>query len=122
MITAFGNTIVTVALWYRLPEEDDVDDNPDIHNYLGYGEVQIAQLIGRSKFNLRLIPRARKQGGELSYSFPIQQGLRVYMKASYGYGLSLIDYNIETRRVGLGIALSDLLTTLSGDSLEKTIR
>ncbi len=38
----FEKDNVTLLLkgWYRIPENAEDDDNPDIEDYLGYGEIQ----------------------------------------------------------------------------------
>ena len=46
---------------------------------------------------------------ELNYSYPIWGGLRLYLQYFNGYGDGLIYYNEHTNRIGIGIALNDLL-------------
>jgi phospholipase A1 len=46
---------------------------------------------------------------ELGMSFPIYGRLNGYIQYFNGYGESLIDYNHNVERIGLGILLTDLL-------------
>jgi len=48
---------------------------------------------------------------ELSWSFPFsnREDLKAYIQTFSGYGESLIVYNSEVSRIGIGIVLSDWL-------------
>ncbi|MDO6461649.1 phospholipase A [Granulosicoccaceae sp. 1_MG-2023] len=105
-------------LWYRLPEEEKTspldakgDDNPDILDYYGYGEMLLGWRGDSQEFTLRAHgnPSTGKGGGELAMSFPAFGRFRVVVKYFNGYGNSLIDYNQFQQRVGIGLLLSNLL-------------
>lgn len=104
-----GTTAFNATVWYRIPEAADKDDNPDIYRYLGYGQLEIRNRFERLETSLRLIPGTEKTGVELELTFPWKEGIRFYTKASYGYGLSLIDYDHDNRRFGMGISISNIL-------------
>lgn len=101
--------------WYRIPEADDDDDNPDITDYMGNYELRGAYKWGENVFSV--MSRNNLQSGfskgavELSWSFPL--GSYPYMKGYIqyfnGYGESLIDYNQYTNQIGIGFALTDWL-------------
>lgn len=110
-VLIFGDISSTTSLWHRLPEKRSEDDNPDIYKYLGYGEFNFNYTEDRYQIGLRFIPGIEKQGMELTISLPWKEGLRFYTKIGYGYGLSLIDYNYNNKKIGFGIILSDLLTS-----------
>lgn len=112
------NFALSFRPWYRLPEnskeiegESDGDDNPDIDDYMGHFELGMVykwddyelSLLGRENF--------RKHHGslELGFTFPLWGKLRGYLQYSNGYGESLIDYNHSQQRVGIGLALTDVL-------------
>ncbi|MFN2382068.1 MAG: phospholipase A [Guyparkeria sp.] len=107
-----GNFAGRVRAWYRLPEADD-DDNPDITDYMGYGDLLLAykwkdQTIAATLRN-NLDFADNKGAIQLDYSFPLSNGIKGYVQYFNGYGESLIDYNRSVSRIGVGIALTDWL-------------
>lgn len=98
--------------WWRIPESRDIDDNPDISDYAGRGEIEIVHEWQGQEFGLVLRDSFRggsRQHGSarLSWSFPIAGNLRGYAELFKGYGESLIDYNHNATYVGLGVSLLD---------------
>jgi phospholipase A1 len=98
--------------WWRIPESRDTDDNPDISDYIGRGEIEIVHEWQGQEFGLTLRDSfrggSRQHGsGRLSWSFPIAGNLRGYAELFKGYGESLIDYNHNATYVGVGISLLD---------------
>ncbi|HZX70168.1 MAG TPA: phospholipase A [Rhodanobacter sp.] len=98
--------------WWRIPEPRNSDDNPDISNYMGRGEIEIVHEWQGQEFGL--VVRDSFRGGSrqhgsarLSWSFPIAGNLRGYAELFKGYGESLIDYNHNATYVGLGVSLLD---------------
>ena len=98
--------------WWRIPESRSNDNNPDISNYVGRGDMQIIREWNGQEFGLML--RSSFRGGsdahgaaQFTWSFPLVGNLRGYMEAFKGYGESLIDYNHNATYVGLGISLLD---------------
>ncbi len=104
--------------WYRIPESRKTgpldatgDDNPDIYKFMGYFELGLAyqwdkyefHMIGHQNFS------TNRGGAQLGVTFPISGRLRGYLQYFGGYGESLIDYNHSQHRIGIGIALTDLL-------------
>lgn len=97
--------------WYRLPESEKDDDNPDIDNYMGHFDFragykeddhQLSTLI-RSSFD----EDNPKHYYEIGYSFSINRKFRGYAQFLSGYGETLIDYNHRNRRFSIGIMLND---------------
>jgi phospholipase A1 len=102
-----GWTLV-IRPWYRIPDQDD--DNPDILDYLGRMDAQVVRRLHGHQ--LALLGRHSLRTGDRSHgalifewAFPIRGDLKGYFELFHGYGESLIDYNHETTRVGLGISL-----------------
>jgi phospholipase A1 len=98
-----------VRPWYRLAEAG-ADDNPDIEDYLGHGDLQAIYTSGRNTWSLLLrnnFQRNDNRGAlKLSWSFPLHSRLRGYVEYFNGYGESLIDYDHRQQSIGLGISLT----------------
>jgi phospholipase A1 len=105
-----GDLVLNAKLWYRLKEDDIDDDNPDITDYLGYGEIgALYRWQGHSfSANLRGNPATGKGALQVGwFSPPLLGPLRFYVQGFTGYGESLIDYNWNQTTIGAGVALSD---------------
>jgi phospholipase A1/A2 len=104
-----GNLVVLVRPWVRVKESNMTDDNQDIRETLGHGDVVISHLSGRHVFALKGRQNFSSGRGfvEGSWSFPLGRRLNGYLQASSGYGESLIDYNWRQNTVGLGVSLFD---------------
>lgn len=106
-----GNFVLLGRLWYRIPESADKDDNADISDYLGYGDLTAVYRWRGHTFKgmLRGNAGTGKGAGELTWSSPPLLGpLRLYAQLFSGYGESMIDYNWRQTTIGAGIALNDL--------------
>jgi phospholipase A1 len=115
----YGHFSVIPRVWYRIPErkkryplDANGDDNPDIWNYLGYGDLKIKFSYKQQLFSLTLRDNFRfdhnnKGSVEFNWSFPlIKNSLYIYLQAFSGYGESLIDYNRRNNKIGIGFAIS----------------
>jgi phospholipase A1/A2 len=102
-----NDTIVALTGWLKLPETVS-DDNADIQMYKGIGSIEIQKTFGLHTVELETLMAARP-GFELRYSYPWKEGLRWFVDVKYGYGQSLIEYDIETRRIALGFTLENFL-------------
>ncbi|MFQ6370737.1 phospholipase A [Shewanella sp. YIC-542] len=120
MIFDKGPLAFSLKAWWRIPEKEkryandpSGDDNPDINAYLGNIELMALYGPGRHRFSMMLRNNLRSHHNrgavQLSWSYPILGNLRIYAQYFNGYGESLIDYNAHTERIGIGVALNDLL-------------
>lgn len=107
-----GDWTVMLRPWWRIPESKDHDDNPDISDYMGRGDIQIVREWRGQEFGLLL--RHSFRGGsrshgaaQFTWSFPLAGNLRGYTEVFKGYGESLIDYNHNATYVGVGVSLLD---------------
>ncbi len=98
------------TLWYRLPENEDQDDNPDITDYYGHGELNALYRWRGNSFKLSARGNVSTGKGSVQagwFTPPLLGPLRGYVQVFSGYGESLIDYNWNQTTVGVGVALSD---------------
>ncbi len=106
-----GNLAVLVRPWYRIPESDRKDDNPDIDQYLGHGDLQLVYRDGRQTYSLLVRNNLRRENNrgafELSWHFPLHGRLNGYVQFFSGYGESLIDYDHVQQTLGFGISLTE---------------
>lgn len=98
--------------WWRIPEARKDDDNPDIKDYMGRGEITVVHEVGRQEFSLtgrHSFRTGDRSHGSLrgTWSFPVVNNLRGYVEAFNGYGESMIDYNHRATYLGIGVSLLD---------------
>lgn len=103
---------VMLRPWWRIPEPAETDNNRDINDYMGRGEVQIVHEVNGQEFGVMLRHSfrsgSRSHGAaQLSWSFPVAGNLRGYAELFHGYGESLIDYNHRATYFGVGLSLLD---------------
>lgn len=115
---SWGDLRADLKLWHRLsedaktdPNDPTGDENPDIQDYLGHGELRLSYLFKnpylrgslaslRTRWNF-----ATERGAlQLDLSRPTKSR-NVYLFAHLftGYGESLIDYDRSVTRYGIGI-------------------
>ncbi len=99
-----------VTAWYRFEEDFAEDDNPDILDYYGHGEVELGYI--HKKLLTRLTIRPSLSSGnvsgelEMSYPIPLSENIFFFGQVFSGYGQSLIDYNQHVNQVGFGLSIS----------------
>lgn len=108
---------VTARVWQRLPEDSASDDNPDIVDKVGRGEISL--LWNRSLDNtfglsLRPAPASGDAGSvrahwwrRIGTSSNERARLRLHTELFSGYGDSLIDYNHRRTVLNFGLTLLD---------------
>lgn len=105
------NFLLSIQPWYRLPEDADDDDNPDIDKYLGYGNYRLSYKSDGHLMSILLRNNFRtsdnKGAVELSWAFPVYETVKLYLQYYNGYGESLIDYDHYTNRISLGLLIYD---------------
>jgi phospholipase A1 len=105
----YGNLAFALRAWYRIPEDEEDDDNPHMRRYYGAGDITVAYALNKNTFTAMLRPGTEENGVELTWSYPISKHLRIYTQYWNGYGESLLDYNKRNERIGIGFALNDLI-------------
>jgi phospholipase A1/A2 len=104
------NFLLGLRPWYRVPESND--DNPDITDYMGHYELRGIYKRGDQTFGLmarNLLANGSHETFQLDWSFPLYKRWRGYVQYFNGYGESLVDYNVESHRLGIGLQLTDWL-------------
>jgi len=118
-----NNFVVSLKPWYRLPEKEKEnindssgDDNPDIEDFMGQGELRLLYKKGEDTYSMMLrnnLATDSRGAVEISWSFPIgerfKNRLKGFVQYFNGYGESLIDYNASVNRISVGVAISDWL-------------
>jgi phospholipase A1/A2 len=104
------NFALMLRPWYRLSEDSADDNNADIDDYVGRGDLTAFYRWNEHDFSLML--RHSLQGGsdshgamQFDWAFPISGKLRGHFQLFDGYGESLIDYNHRATYAGLGVSL-----------------
>ncbi|WP_068711798.1 phospholipase A [Vibrio tritonius] len=119
MVFDKGDFALSATAWWRIPEsrkdsptDATGDDNPDITHYMGHFELVGLYGVGQQRYTFLVrnnLKQDNKGALQLTWSYPIHRNLRAYVQYFNGYGESLVDYNVHTQRIGIGIALNDLL-------------
>ncbi len=99
--------------WVRLDASaDNHDDNPDIEDFIGRGELLAAYRAGRHVLTVR--GRHSLRGGDrshgsaqLDWAYRLAGTLNAHLQMFTGYGESLIDYNRRQTTVGVGVSFFD---------------
>ncbi|WP_456380500.1 phospholipase A [Hydrogenimonas sp.] len=132
------NLFLAARVWYRVPEADkpdayyrgyivdengskvlypdpneDGDDNPDILDYMGYGDIAFTYLWHRHQFGGLFRYNFGKGGAhrgavKLDWSYPFFGSHTIfwYLQFFNGYGESLIDYNKNYTKASFGFSFS----------------
>jgi phospholipase A1 len=115
------NFVMSLKPWWRLPEDkkksptaNSGDDNPDIERYMGDFEFLATWARSQNVYSLMLRNNLRGAGDnkgaiEASWSYPVGDKVKLYVKYFNGYGESLIDYNQSMESLGVGFLISDWL-------------
>ncbi len=106
-----GNFTLLLNTWYRIPESKEEDDNRDIDDYMGYGEVWGYYLLNNHRLGVMLRNNLRthenKGALQLEWSFPLIKRISGYVQFFTGYGENMLDYDHSSNRIGIGFILPD---------------
>jgi phospholipase A1 len=104
------NFVLLARAWTRVTPSDYEDDNPDIVDYYGHGEITGIYKWRDNSFTL--MGRGNLSTGKGAAQFtwasrPLLGPLRGYLQVFTGYGESMIDYDWRQTTIGLGVTLND---------------
>ena len=110
----WGEFSALARAWYRWPESARNDDNPDLTDYAGRGDVLLHWRLPRdwrasllARHNLRHDHGRGYAQLDLATGRILGTAARLHFKLASGYGESLIDYNHKQTTVGLGLSFGD---------------
>ncbi len=107
----WGKFSIVPRVWTRVGNEDDSsEDNEDIEDFMGYGDIKFLYDLANQQSisgTLRYNPSTSKGAAQIDYIFPLSTNVNGYVQLFQGYGESIIDYNYENTAVGVGIVLND---------------
>ena len=108
-----GPFMCSVKPWWRIPEDEEDDNNPDIEDYLGYGEMHAAYKWKTQEcammFRDNLKWDENRPTVQVDWTFPLMKRIKGYIQYFDGYGEVLLDYDHHDRRIGAGFLLNDWL-------------
>lgn len=102
-----GALLTDITMWLRTDDGGE-DDNPDIVDYLGFGQLDLHYYYRQHQFDgmVRLNPLTKRGAVEAGWSFPVhgRDSVYWYIKGFSGYGESLIDYDRAVNSVAFGFS------------------
>lgn len=102
-----GDLGVTARVWKRLDNAKSNNDNADITDYLGHGDVRVTYRDKGYEYSAMVRRNFDTHRGavQASVAFPLVANLKGYAQLFAGYGQSLIDYNYSQKSVGVGVLM-----------------
>ncbi len=106
---------IMARAWWRIPEDYTQDDNPDIVEYIGRGDLnlrwepqdrsQVVDITLRNNLNVD----TNRGFIQIDWATPINvsKSTRLNLQLTSGFGESLIDYNFQQTTFGAGISFRD---------------
>lgn len=126
-----NNFGLQLKTWYRLPDNEDSDDNPDLTRYMGYGELWTTLYWKDMRFAMMLRNNFRRDNlgaVQLDWSIPpstlgrmllgglisqawidkyLSDKFSLYVQYFNGYGEGLMDYNKSINRISAGFMIAE---------------
>lgn len=100
----YGNLALSARIWKRLDNAKSDNDNVDIVDYMGHGDVRATYRQDGHEYSLTARRNFQTGHGalEAGWAFPVTSNLKGYLHLFSGYGESLIDYNYSQKSIGAG--------------------
>ena len=85
----------------------DTEDQPDIQNFYGRGDIRLMWHRSKHDFGLmaRLAADDNRGAIQFDWHYPLFGDLKAYLQVFHGYGETLIDYNHRQTTFGIGVSL-----------------
>ena len=99
-----GNFALSGRVWKRLDNAKSDNDNPDINDFLGHGDIHAVYRDNGYEYSVTARRNFHTSHGAIqaAWAYPITTNLKGYLQVFSGYGQSLIDYNYSQKSVGAG--------------------
>ncbi len=99
-----GNFSLSARMWKRLDNAKSENDNPDITDFLGHGDIHAVYRDNGYEYSLTARRNWSTNHGAIQagLAYPLTTNLKGYLQVFSGYGQSLIDYNYSQKSVGAG--------------------
>ncbi|MYM67361.1 phospholipase [Pseudoduganella sp. FT55W] len=99
-----GKFGVSFRLWKRLDNARSDNDNYDIVDFMGHGDLTASYRFDGNELSLMARRNFSTRHGALrvGWAFPVAANLKGYVQGFSGYGQSLIDYNYSQKSLGAG--------------------
>lgn len=103
-----GKFGVSFRLWQRLDNARSDNDNIDITDYMGHGDVHATYRWDGHELSLLARRNFSTDHGavQIGWAFPVAANLKGYVQGFSGYGQSLIDYNYAKKSIGAGFLVN----------------
>jgi len=102
-----GKFGATLRVWKRLDNAKSDNDNIDIVDFMGHGDLRVTYNNAGNEFSMLLRRNFSTSKGavQVGWAFPVATNLKGYIHAFGGYGQSLIDYNYSRKSIGVGVLM-----------------
>lgn len=108
------NVSMMVRPWLRIFKDGSNDDNPDIDQYMGYGDMRLRWEDTARKNSASILLRNNLRSENKGFvQLDLQRKMfesakvKLHLMLSSGYGESLLDYNHSQTTLGMGISLGE---------------
>jgi phospholipase A1 len=100
-----GGWTVTGRVWKRINESASEDNNPNIIDYMGRGDLNVTYRNNGNDYSALIRRNFQTDRGavQLSWAFPLAGHFKGYVQYFSGYGQSMIDYDYYQNSAGLGV-------------------
>lgn len=98
-----------IRLWQRVDAVPLDDDNPDIDDYMGNGELFASYDMGKHRLGLMLRNPFEYEAYQVDWTYLFSEKVGLYLQYYHGYGESLLDYDHRVDRIGIGFMLNEWL-------------
>ncbi|MES2264938.1 MAG: phospholipase A [Pseudomonadota bacterium] len=104
----YGHINAAVRIWKRLDNAKSDNDNIDISDFLGRGDLTVTYRNAGHEYSMMARRNFHTDHGalQLGWAFPLRDNLKGYVRGFTGYGQSLIDYNYAQMSVGAGFLVN----------------